>query len=198
MQLIYGSTNHDKLTEVVRLGDQFGLTITDLRKAAEVTGKGMPPGIAEPEVSYEGNAALKARGYSDWFDRPCVVDDSGLEVDALGGLPGVYTAMFGFERVSSMLIPGVPYTARFICCVAYAEPSGRLVSVTAALSGRICFPAGAQAPSSGVPYSYFFTPDGRAESLATLVQNDSSFVSHRGRAFIQLMRSLTLLEVDRG
>jgi XTP/dITP diphosphohydrolase len=192
MQLIYGSTNLEKLVEVVRLGARYGLEVVDLKCGAEIAGVKLPPGIHEPEGSYEGNAVLKARGYARWFGRPCMGDDSGLEIRELAGLPGVYTARFGVSRVSEALIPGRNYEGRFVCSVAYAEPSGRSVSVTAGLPGNVSFPKNFARPTSSLPYSYFFTPSGRIDSLTDTLRSDPEFLSHRGLAFKSLVQCLGL------
>jgi XTP/dITP diphosphohydrolase len=198
MRLIYGSTNIDKLAEVIRVGSCHGVAIVNLRQAADITGKGSPPEIGEPHVCYDRNATLKASAYARWFDQPCMADDTGIEIDALGDLPGVYAGRFGVRRVRQLLIPGVAYPARFVCCVAYGEPSGRLVSVTAHLPGAICFPRDAEIPSSGIPYSYFFTPIGQRDNLVATLSADTNFLSHRGLAFSRLLKSLTFPEAGRG
>jgi XTP/dITP diphosphohydrolase len=190
VQLIYGSTNIEKLTEVTRLGGCYDIDMLDLDSAVEIYGRPRPPQIHELEASYEGNAVLKAKAYAHWFNQPCMADDSGLEILQLANLPGVYTARFGVRRVSESLLSGCRYRARFVCCVAYAEPSGRTVSVTSNLLGFISFPKEFAIPSSLLTYSYFFTPEGRGDSLAELLKRDPKFLSHRGLAFTALVESL--------
>jgi XTP/dITP diphosphohydrolase len=197
VKLIYGSTNIEKLAEVVRLGASYGLEVVDLKCGAEIAGVELPPEIHEPEVSYNGNAVLKARGYARWFGRPCMADDSGLEIRELAGLPGVYTARFGVSRVSEALIPGRSYEGTFVCAVAYAEPSGRAVSVTAVLPGNVLFPKNFARPMSSLPYAYFFRPSGRLDSLTDTLRSDPAFLSHRGLAFKSLIQCLGLVDSHR-
>jgi XTP/dITP diphosphohydrolase len=192
MQLTYGSTNLEKLAEVARIGIRYSIEVIDSKKAAQITGRGMPLKIHESELSYERNAVLKARAYAQWFGQPCMADDSGIEIGELGGLPGVYTARYGVLRVLESLIPSRHYEARFVCCVAYVEPSGRSVSATAALQGTLSIPRIKAVPSSSLPYSHFFIPLGREEALSMTLERDVTFLSHRGRAFTSLVESLGL------
>ncbi len=191
-KLIYASTNAGTLAEAKSVLGRFGLEILDLKTAAKDLGLSRIPAIAEPESTYQGNAERKAAGYAKLFRAPCISDDSGLEVEELGCLPGVYTAHFGFERVRNSLSPDRPHVAHFVCCVSYAEPEGRIVSVTERLSGVILFPRGAVTPSSSVPYSHFFIPEGASELLHTLTIRGGAFLSHRGRALNTLCRCLDL------
>jgi len=190
LPLVYASTNAAKVAEAKRVLDRFGMQVIDLRAAQADLGLEPSLEIPEPETSYEGNALLKAVGYARVLRRPCLSDDSGVEIQELGWLPGVYTAKFGFERVRNALMAGFSYRARFVCCVAYAEPGGRSVCVTERLGGIVMFPPDAQAPASSVPYSHFFVPDGAAKTLAVLAAGEGEFLSHRGMALYKLCRSL--------
>jgi XTP/dITP diphosphohydrolase len=197
-KLIYASTNAGKLTEAKSILGRFGLEILDLRTAADNIGLSRIPTIAEPDSTYQGNAERKAAEYSKLLRAPCISDDTGLEIEELGWLPGVYTAHFGFERVRNALIADRPYSARFVCCVSYAEPEGRLVSVTERLSGVILFQRAAMTPYSSVPYSHFFIPDDASESLHVLTARGGEFLSHRGRALAMLCRCLDLSDLAAG
>lgn len=146
--------------------------------------------VPEPELNYEGNAARKARTYAQRLNRPCLGDDTGIEIEDLYWLPGVFTARFGFERLRGLLLPEQNYAARFVCCVAYAEPNGRVVAVTATLDGNLALRAHAPLPNSSLPYSYFFIPRGESKVLAAVMQDNPEFVSHRGRALSVLLRVL--------
>lgn len=188
-EMVFASTNRGKTAEVQRVAARLGVRVVGLEAVTPAEGIGAKPEVAETECSYEGNALKKARAYSAWLSRPCIVDDTGLEIEALGGLPGVYTANFGIARVRSLLIPAYPYPARFVCCVVYVEPSGRCVSVTATLDGTIRFPASVRDDGSGVPFSAFFIPDGESESVSELNAR-GDFLSHRGKAITLLLSAL--------
>lgn len=188
-EMVFASTNRGKTAEVQRVAARLGVRVVGLEAVTPAEGIGAKPEVAETECSYEGNALKKARAYSAWLLRPCIVDDTGLEIEALGGLPGVYTANFGIARVRSLLIPEYRYPARFVCCVVYAETSGRCVSVTATLGGTIRFPTSARDDGSGVPFSAYFIPDGASESVSEL-NTRGDFLSHRGKAITLLLSAL--------
>jgi XTP/dITP diphosphohydrolase len=188
-EIVFASTNRGKAAEVKRAAAHLGYSIVGLSELQAAQSLPPVPHIAETESFYEGNAVRKAVGYADWLGRPCIVDDTGLEIEELGGLPGVYTANFGIARVQELLAPNVSFRARFVCCVIYAEPTGRRVPVTATLDGLVRFPSSVHDDRSGVPFSRYFIPSGESESLAAL-QEREGFLSHRGRAIALLLRAL--------
>lgn len=190
VKLVYGTTNAGKISEVRRVAEAFGIHVIDLQTAAVGgTIQGVNE-VAEGSDQYDANASHKAGEYAKWLRSPCLADDAGLEVEELGWLPGVYTARYGFERVSNKLTKGKSYKARFVCCAAYAEPTGRRVTATAYLVGEFILPRDAKQPTSTLPYSHFFIPDGYSCDLASLVREDSGFLSHRGRALVSLLKAL--------
>jgi len=160
-----------------------------LDELRDLIGRADIPHVAEVGGSYEYNAALKARAYAAWSGRRCFADDSGIEFECLGGLPGIYTARFGLERVVKMVGRLHDLEARLVCCVAYAEPSGRLVSVTRSISGVVNFSSSTFSAAGSLPYSHIFFPLGHSRSLANLIEN-RVLVSHRGDAFLCLLRAL--------
>lgn len=188
-EIVFASTNRGKTKEVQRIAAGRGVVVSGLGDLVNAEALAPKPEVPETESTYEGNAFRKARAYAQWLGRPCLVDDTGLEIAALGGLPGVFTANFGLVRVRDMLTPNLSYSARFVCCVVYAEPAGRSVSVTATLDGSISFPPGAGDDGSGVPFSAYFVPTGESRPLSELKEQDS-FLSHRGRAITLLLRAL--------
>ncbi len=188
--LVYASTNLAKITEAKRVLAPFGVSIQDLQTAAKQRGLLDLPTISEPDSTYEGNARRKACAYAALLNAPCLSDDTGIEVEELGWLPGVYTAHFGIENLREMLQVGLPYTAQFVCCAAYAEPGGRSVCTTVHLAGTVLFPSAAKIPTSSVPYSHFFVPEGTAETLAEISARGGEFESHRGGAIRRLVQSL--------
>ncbi len=172
-----------------RVANALGISVLGLGDLGEARASTPKPEVAETESTYEGNALKKAQAYAQWLGRPCLVDDTGLEIAELGGLPGVFTANFGLARVRGLLTPSRAYSARFVCCVVYSEPSGRTVSVTATLEGTICFPSWAGDDESGVPFSRYFIPSGESQPVSEL-QSREGFLSHRGRAVTLLLGAL--------
>ena len=125
-QLIIGSHNRDKSAELAILLRNTAWLVKSLSDLDPVEEP------IENEETFEGNALLKARYYGKVFQVPCVADDSGLEVDALGGEPGVYSARYAgdgctYEDNNVKLLrallnlPETERSARFVCC---ANPPG--------------------------------------------------------------------------
>jgi XTP/dITP diphosphohydrolase len=184
---VFATTNSGKVVEASGVAAEFGVRLLTLN---ELSALGATPYVCEGCDTYEGNAILKARSYASWSGRVCVADDSGIEIAQIGMLPGIYTARFGYERVRAMLLDarGEDLTAEFICCMAYAEPAGRKVAVTARLPGRLDLSL--HPPTSvTLPFSYLFIPHGSASCLAELLSR-GAILSHRGLAMRALCRAL--------
>ena len=181
MKLFCATTNPGKLREFqLALEDAFQLeTLPSLAS------------IAAPEETgqtFEENAILKARYYSKYCDGYLFVDDSGLEVDALGGAPGVYSARFAglgaSDAANNKLLlekmRGVPdRTARFVCVVALAKAGQLTGTFRAEVEGRLLeAPKGA----SGFGYDplFFYPPFGSSFGEAPLGRKME--VSHRAKA----------------
>ena len=187
-EFLYGTTNPDKLREAQALAEAFGI---DLEAIASVARRrhSEPPIVVEDSPSYEGNAVRKALAYAEWAGMPCLADDTGIEIEELGGYPGIHTARVGVHALKKRLFPGRRYEARFVCCVAYAEPRGRRVSVTAILSGTFVPSLGGVEPRTSLEFSPFFVPEGESRSLHELLASGYSD-SHRARALRALLGAL--------
>lgn len=193
--LLIGSGNKDKTGELRALLKASGW---------EVRGLAEYPSVAEPEEtedSFEGNALLKARYYSHYFDVACVADDSGLEVDALNGSPGVYSARYAGETCTyddnnrKLLaelagVAGTKRGARFVCVAAFLDEDGREHVERGTVDGTI---ATACLGSNGFGYDPLFVPEGFDQTFAELAPEVKAGVSHRGRAFFKLCAHLTSL-----
>lgn len=153
--------------------------------------------VEETGTSFEENAKLKAQAYAQTSGMLSLADDSGLEIDALGGAPGIFSARFAGretsyeERFRLLLeqLQGLPMkqrTARFRCVIAIAEPSGYTRTVEGVLAGAIAFsPCG----DHGFGYDPIFLVPELGKTTAELTQEDKNRISHRGRA-AQLARIL--------
>ncbi len=182
MKLLMATHSRHKLTEVRAL------------LPAVVEGLEAWPAIGDiPETAetFEGNALLKARAVFAHTGLPCVADDSGLVVDALGGAPGVHskrytpeaTAQSNNTRLLAELEGRTDRRARFVCAMALVWSGGERV-VRATCEGTI-----ARAPrgSSGFGYDPLFLPeDAPGRTMAELSAAEKNAISHRGRAFSQL------------
>jgi XTP/dITP diphosphohydrolase len=160
------------------------------------------PGAVAPEeteTSYRGNALLKARAASRLTGSWALGDDSGLEVDALGGAPGLYSARYGGPglddagRCALLLealrdVPDDRRTARFRCVIAIVDPEGRESVVEGVAEGTITH---ARRGRDGFGYDplFFYPPLGR--TFGELNDAEKSNVSHRARAVAAARRSLT-------
>jgi XTP/dITP diphosphohydrolase len=159
-----------------------------------------PPDVTETGSTLEENARIKARALADALGLLTVADDTGLEVDALGGAPGVYTARYAGadatydDNVAKLLreLNGVPpsaRTARFATVAIARRADGRETSVRGEVEGVI-----ADAPSgrAGFGYDPVFVPlEGDGRTFAEMAQDEKHAVSHRGRAFRALAAALT-------
>lgn len=147
---------------------------------------------------YAANALAKARAVALATGLPALGDDSGLEVDALGGGPGVRSARYGgpglsdAERVTHLLreLAGVPAAqrgARFVCVVAVSTPEGVAMTARGVCEGRIL-----EAPrgEAGFGYDPVFAPRGLLQSMAELCAREKNALSHRGRAVATLRSKL--------
>lgn len=187
--LLFASTNAGKCAEVRGYSKRFGVSIVTPQELAS-SRVGAMPAVAETEPGYEGNAVKKARRFAGWSGLRALADDTGLEIDTLGGLPGLFTGRWGVGRVREILGSGFSGPAQFVCCMAYAEPTGRLVSVSATVRGTFSLRVEGEAkPNSSLPFSAFFIPQGYSRPLSVLVE-EGELVSHR---FLALRRLLSVL-----
>jgi XTP/dITP diphosphohydrolase len=149
------------------------------------------PDVEETGESYLENALLKARAVADGVGVPAVADDSGIEVDALGGAPGPRSARYAGEeatdeqnlRMMIRALAGVPAggrTARYRCLADLAWPDGREVSAEGTCEGSLVSkPRG----TGGFGYDPIFVPAGWEQTMAELSPEEKDRISHRGRAF---------------
>jgi XTP/dITP diphosphohydrolase len=148
------------------------------------------PEIEEDGTTFAENAIKKARVISDLSGFITLADDSGLEVDALGGAPGIFSARFAGidandEKNNSKLltlmqhISEVDRTARFVCVIAIATPGGIIKTAQGVCMGKIEMDRRGQ---GGFGYDPIFTPSGFSESFAELSDAQKNQISHRGKA----------------
>jgi XTP/dITP diphosphohydrolase len=191
-ELVLATRNRHKAQELASLLSDLGISIRTLDAFPQV------PDVIEDGKTCEANAIKKARAVSRATGLLAVADDTGLEVDALGGQPGVYAARYAGEHVTyednwrKLLreLSGVPHdrrTARFITVAAIVSPSGEVQVAEGQLQGVITEePAGAQ----GFGYDpVFFVPE-LGKTLAELSPDEKNRISHRAKAFAQVREIL--------
>jgi len=197
--LVIATSNRGKFNEIAALLEGVDVLIVPLDRVGPVE---VPP---ESGDSFQENARLKAVAVAKATGCLTLADDSGLEVDALGGQPGVFSARFGgagktdAERNALLLsrLRGVKperRTARFRCAVALADPSGSIRVTEGTCEGQIAI-----APCGGWGFGYdpiFEIPD-LGQTLAEVAPDVKNRVSHRAQA-VRRMRSIleTLLSVS--
>jgi XTP/dITP diphosphohydrolase len=156
------------------------------------------PDVEETGDTYLDNARLKAVAVAAAIGLPALADDSGIEVDALGGKPGPRSARYAGEHASDeenlraliQALRGVPAagrTARYRCVAALAWPEGRFAHVEGVCEGTL---RTAMAGSNGFGYDPIFEPVGRDVTMAELADPEKDRISHRGRAFRALREAL--------
>jgi len=190
-RVVVASKNPDKIREVEAVLASFDPSIEI------VTGHDWPD-VAETEDSLEGNALLKARAVMQATGVAALADDTGLEVDALGGAPGVYSARYAgpdatyADNLARLLhdLDGVEErVARFRTVVALVDPDGSELFVEGVFEGRITTdPRG----DAGFGYDPVFEVDGR--TIAEMPEAEKNTISHRARALQALARELHELD----
>lgn len=183
MKLLVATRNRHKLEEIRQIFAAPGL---ELVAADEVPG--LPEDVVEDADTFEGNALKKARELCRASGLWTLADDSGLEVEALGNAPGVYSARYAGEPCSypannaKLLreLAGVDdRRARFRCVIALCAPDGREWTVAGHCPGRIIHEARG---SNGFGYDPLFVPDGHDKTFAELDGAAKNGLSHRGQA----------------
>jgi XTP/dITP diphosphohydrolase len=182
MKLLVATRNRHKLQEIRAILDIPGL---ELVGAEDVPGL---PEVEEDAPTFEGNAIKKARTLAGAGACWTLADDSGLEVDALGGAPGVHSARYAGlaadttannARLLREMAGVADRRARFRCVLALCAPDGRAWTVEGRCEGRLL-----ESPRGllGFGYDPLFVPDGQKKTFAELAPGIKNRLSHRGRA----------------
>ncbi len=187
IDLLVATTNAGKFAEVQAFLSKYPLRILSLKDIAGA------PQVVEDGRTFEENALKKARTLSEFSELITLADDSGLEVDALNGAPGIYSARYaGTEsddaRNNQKLlrelehVPKVKRTARFVCALALVSPAAarfRQWTVRQSCEGRIAFGLKGM-HGFGYDPLFFYPPFGK--TFGELERNTKATVSHRGKA----------------
>ncbi|NLX36635.1 MAG: XTP/dITP diphosphatase [Chloroflexi bacterium] len=192
MRLLIATGNAGKKREFAGLLADLPLEIVGLNDL------GLPNDVEETGASFAENALLKARAYAARSGLLTLADDSGLEVDALAGAPGVQSARYGgpglddrgrYKLLLASLrgVPAEDRTARFRCTIALVVPDGREATVDGACEGRIT-----DAPSGehGFGYDPVFWVTSEGCTMAELLPERKNAISHRAVAARQALHIL--------
>ncbi|MEZ4632125.1 MAG: RdgB/HAM1 family non-canonical purine NTP pyrophosphatase [Deinococcales bacterium] len=201
---VIATANEGKLKEfrhiLARLSEIHDGVKVEVVSAAELGLLDFPP---EDGDSYEANALIKARYVTGSSGLIAIADDSGLEVDALGGAPGIYSARYGGkgsdgERLNYLLeqmklYPNAPRSARFQCAIVLNFPNGSYKSFFGTSEGSIITQAKGE---NGFGYDPIFLSDDLNLTFAEASQEQKKAVSHRGRAVASLISWLQGDEIN--
>jgi XTP/dITP diphosphohydrolase len=194
MKQVLATRNLGKVRELTEmLSDCRGLEVLSLVDFPDA------PEVVEDGKTYEENAIKKATQIAEYTGLPTLADDSGLEVDALSGAPGIHSARYAGERASDAEriqklletlkdVPEPQRTARFQCTVAIVEPERQSRVAVGVCEGQIIRePRGAH----GFGYDPVFVPLGYAQTFAELGDEVKNRISHRAKAFAKVKELLS-------
>ena len=192
--LLLGTRNPGKVIEIANILAGSGWSFSSLQDF---------PNVGEAEenfTTFAENAIAKAQFYASATGLCALADDSGLEVEALGGAPGVFSARYAGAQASdadrrSLLLSELGKTgdsnrrARFVAVVAISKPNGEVLNVSEGIcNGTITF---APRGTGGFGYDPLFIPDGYTQTFAELPDTIKNLISHRARALMGTREFLT-------
>lgn len=191
MRIIFATGNKDKMKEIRAILSDLGMEIVSMKEA------GLAPNIVEDGATFEENAEIKARAIAGMCRDIVLADDSGLEIDALGGEPGIYSARYMGEDTSYRVknknlidrLEGVPdekRTARFVCAIAAVFPDGSCEVVRGTIEGRIGYE---ERGKNGFGYDPIFIAPEYGCTTAELSEEQKNRISHRGKA-LEMMKTI--------
>lgn len=200
MELLVATRNQGKVREIRKALSGSGLKISSLNDFGNV------PAVEEDGKNFAENALKKARFYSKVYGKLTISDDSGLEVDALRGAPGIYSARFAGAKANDRennrkllrWMEGIPFSrrgARFKCSVAIVSPEGGETVVEGECRGKIGFK---EMGRKGFGYDPLFVFPRLRKTMAQLTVDEKNRISHRGKALKKLKRIIgNFLEQNR-
>jgi XTP/dITP diphosphohydrolase len=188
-EILIATKNAGKAKEFKVLFERYGILAKSLLDLAEEV-----PDIEETGVTFEENAALKSEGIEKLLHISVMADDSGLEIDALDGRPGIYSARYAGEpkddkkNIQKVLqeladVPKEKRTARFVCVLSVTILGQPTLFKKGYCEGAIAFEAKGE---NGFGYDPIFIPNGYSTTMAELMPEEKNKISHRRNAMIQL------------
>ncbi len=189
-ELVVASHNKGKIAEFENMLKPLGVKVfsaVDLNL----------PDVEETGKTFEENAVLKAETLAEICNKPCLADDSGLCVDALGGRPGVYSARYApnrdFDKAMDMLVGEIRETkkddwnAHFSCVLALKVPNQKTEVFEGRVDGKIIEE---KRGDNGFGFDPIFVPDGFEKTFAEMSAEEKKIISHRGRALEKFLRKV--------
>jgi len=198
MKLIFATGNAAKLREIRQIFDVPGVEILSMKEA------GIDVDVEENGLTFEENALIKVRAIHKLVpDALIMADDSGLEVDALGKFPGVFSARWydghdgSYDVKNAQLIrllsdfSGEERSARFVCAIAAVLPEGDELVVRAAMEGQIGYEI---AGENGFGYDPIFYLPQYGKTSAEISPEEKNAISHRGKALRSMRDKLMAIK----
>lgn len=192
LEIVISTKNKGKMLEYHRMLNNDNIKLQSLLEFPKIN-------IVEDGNTFSENAIKKAKTVVNQLKKPALADDSGLEVRALGGRPGIFTARYAGlnatdeENNKKLLlelknIPWEERQARFVCCIALALPKGQIIIEHGFLEGYITFePRGEE----GFGYDPIFYVPKLSRTLAELKKDEKNKISHRAKALSKIKKHLT-------
>ncbi len=190
-KLVVASHNQGKIDEITDMLKPFKIEVLSAKTLNL-------PDVEETGTTFKENAELKAVQLSEICGLPCLADDSGLCVDALGGRPGVYSARYApnrdFDKAMQMLIAELrdcgasDWSAHFSCVLALKIPERECLFFEGRVNGKI---VSERSGTNGFGFDPIFQPDGFDKTFANFTSEEKSKISHRGRAFQKFIAALS-------
>ena len=191
-RILFATGNQGKMKEVREILADLGVEVISMWEA------GVSAEIVEDGETFEENAVIKARTIMELTGEVTLADDSGLEIDALGGEPGVYSARYMGEDTSYHIknndlirrlsqVPRQQRTARFVCSIAAAFPDGEIITTDGVIEGLIGYE---EAGENGFGYDPIFVVPQLGCTTAQLSDEQKNEISHRGKALRKMKEEL--------
>ncbi|MFS0672975.1 XTP/dITP diphosphatase [Ornithinibacillus sp. 179-J 7C1 HS] len=188
-EIIIATKNEGKAKEFKTLFDRYGIKAVSLLDLPQDL-----PDIEETGSTFEENAALKSEGIANILNIPVMADDSGLEIDALDGKPGIFSARYAGEpkddkkNIQKVLeelknVPEADRTARFVCVLSISIPGEKTIYKKGYCEGSIAIE---EKGNHGFGYDPIFIPKVYSHTMAELTPEEKNKISHRKNAMVQL------------
>ena len=197
IELVIASKNQGKIAEFEKAFSQLPVKVLSLKDFGAI------PEAVEDGATFAENARKKAQHYLQYTKKPCLADDSGLEVDALGGAPGVFSARYagaGADDAANNAklllqmadVESERRAGRFCCALALAFPDGRILETDGTVDGRLLM---AEKGDGGFGYDPLFFLQELAKTFAELKKKKKNAISHRGKAIAAMVSKLAEAEL---
>ncbi len=191
-RMIFATGNEGKMREIRMILGDLDLPVVSMKEA------GVSADIEENGTTFEENAIIKAKAIMEKTGEVTMADDSGLEIDALGGEPGIYSARYMGEDTSYDIknqnlidrLEGVPRekrTARFVCAIACVFPDGRILTSRGTMEGIIAYESRGE---NGFGYDPIFYLPEQGCTSAEISAEKKNELSHRGKALREMKKQL--------